>query len=162
VSFLESIDVNRFGFVAVLCAVAAYRSGGPKEDTTTNVRPRAGGPGVSYGDCAEALRRAVADPDLDVDSVPRPVTQHPRAFAGIPAAVKTHIDANGATVKVDVVVDTLDRADMKTFKIVGSSHPWLGQNLMAAIPSWRFRAARLAGCKVPRIFHFSATSKPRG
>ena len=161
-SFLERVDVNRFGFVAVLCAVAACRSGGPKEDATTNVRPKAGGPGVSYGDCAEALRRAVAEPDLDVDSVPRPVTQRPRAFASMPPAVRTHIDARGAAVKVDVVVDTLGRADMKTFKVVQSSHPWLAENLRASIPGWRFRAARLAGCKVPRIFHFSATSKSRG
>lgn len=144
-----------------MCVAAACRSGGPQEDIVTDVRPMAGGT-VSYGDCAEALRRAAADPNLDVDSVPRPVTQRPRAFASMPTAVKTYIDAKGSAVKVDVVVDTLGRADMKTFKVVESSHPWLAQNLRATIPSWRFRAARLAGCKVPRIFHFSATSRARG
>lgn len=162
VSFLPGLDVNRFALLAAICAVAACRSGGPQEDTVTNVRPMAGGAGVAYGDCVEARRRAVADPDLDVDSVPRPVTQRPRAFANMPAAVKAHINAKGSAVKVDVVVDTLGRADMKTFKVVESSHPWLAQNLKATMPSWRFRAARLAGCKVPRIFHFSATSRARG
>lgn len=153
--------MKRLRLVAVVCAVAACR-GGLQEDTATNVRPMSGGTGVSYGDCAEALRRAAADPDLDVDSVPRPVTQRPRAFASMPSAVKTHINTKGSAVKVDVVVDTLGRADMKTFKVVQSSHPWLAENLRASIPGWRFRAARLAGCKVPRIFHFSATSKSRG
>ena len=143
------------------CVVAACRSGGPEEEPMTNVRPMAGGSGLAYGDCAEANRRAVANPDLDVDSVPRPVTQRPSAFANMPAAVKAQIRAKGSSVKVDVVVDTLGRADMKTFKIAESSHPWLAQNLKASMPGWTFRAARLAGCKVPRIFHFSATSKAR-
>jgi hypothetical protein len=80
----------------------------------------------------------------------------------MPAEVKTHIHRKGALVKVDVLVDTLGRADMKTFRVVESSHPWLAQNLKASIPTWTFRAARLAGCKVPRVYKFSATSKARG
>ena len=116
---------------------------------------------VSYGDCAEANRRALAKPDLDVDSVPRPVSQRPRPFANMPAAVKSDIDTRGSAVKVDVVVDTLGRANMKTFKVVSSSHPWLAENLRASMATWTFRAARLAGCKVPRVYHFSATSRPR-
>ena len=116
---------------------------------------------VSFGDCAEANRRALAKPDLDVDSVPRPVSQRPRPFANMPAAVKSEIDAKGSAVKVDVIVDTLGRANMKTFRVLSSSHPWLAENLKASMPTWTFRAARLAGCKVPRVYHFSATSRPR-
>jgi hypothetical protein len=121
-----------------------------------------GGSGVALGDCVEARKRAVARPDLDVDSLPRPVRQRPAPFAKMPAEVKIHIYRKGALVKVDVLVDTLGRADMKTFRVVESSHPWLAQNLKASIPTWTFRAARLAGCKVPRVYKFSATSKARG
>jgi hypothetical protein len=142
-------------------AVLACRAGGPEEETLTNARPMVNANAVAWGDCVEARRRATADPSLDVDSVPRPVSQRPRPFAGMPAAVKSQIDARGATVKVDVIVDTLGRADMKTFKVVSTTHPWLADNLRASLPTWTFRAARLAGCKVARVYHFSATSKPR-
>jgi hypothetical protein len=148
--------------LGALALIAACRSSGaPKEETVVSVRPMAGGTGVAHGDCVEANRRALANPDLDVDSVPRPVSQRPRAFANMPAAVRSQINAKGSSVKVDVVVDTLGRAQMKTFKIVESTHPWLADNLRTVMPGWTFRAARLAGCKVPRIFHFSATSRPR-
>jgi hypothetical protein len=142
-----------------LLIFGACRSG-LQEETVTSARPMAGV--VAYGDCVEARRRAAIDPGLDVDSVPRPVSQRPRPFANMPAAVKTDIARKGSTVKVDVVVDTLGRADMATFKVVQSTHPWLAQNLRAAMPTWTFRAARLAGCKVRRVYHFSATSKPSG
>lgn len=160
-SFLPSVDVNRFGIVVVLCVVAACRSGGPEEEIS-NVRPMSGASGVAFGDCVEARKRAVAKPDLDVDSLPRPVRQRPAPFAKMPTDVKTHVNRKGALVKVDVLVDTLGRADMKTFKVIESSHPWLAQNLRASMPTWTFRAARLAGCKVPRVYKFSATSKARG
>jgi hypothetical protein len=151
-------------FVALgaLALIAACRSSGaPKEETVVSARPMAGGAGVAFGDCVEANRRALANPDLDVDSVPRPVSQRPRPFANMPSAVRTQINAKGSVVKVDVVVDTLGRTQMRTFKVVESSHPWLAENLRTVMPGWTFRAARLAGCKVPRIYHFSATSKPR-
>jgi hypothetical protein len=116
---------------------------------------------VSYGDCAEANRRAAAEPDLVVDSVPRAVTQRPAPFAGMPDSVWRQIRTKGSSVKVNVLVDTLGRPVMKTFAVVESSHAWLTQNIRTAMPTWRFRAARLAGCKVPRIYRFSATYKPR-
>ena len=116
---------------------------------------------VAHGDCKEANRRAAGAPDLDVDSVPRLVTQRPRAFAGMPDSVRSVIHAQGSSVKANVVVDTMGRPVMKTFTVVESTHPWLAQSLRSTMPKWRFRAARLAGCKVPRVFMFSATSKPR-
>lgn len=141
------------------CALAACRRAGLEEETVIAARPIAGV--VAYGDCVEARRRAAADPALDVDSVPRPVSQRPGPFANMPPAVNAEIARKGSSVKVDVIVDTLGRADMTTFRIVQSSHPWLAQNLRAAMPTWTFRAARLAGCKVRRVYHFSATSRPR-
>lgn len=131
------------------------------DETVVNARPREIAP-ISYGDCAEANRRAAAEPDLDVDSVPRVVRQRPAPFAQMPDSVWRVIRTKGSSVKVNVLVDTLGRPVMKTFTVVESSHPWLAGNLMGAMPSWRFRAARLAGCKVARIYRFSATSKPRG
>jgi hypothetical protein len=161
VPFLPSLNVKRLSLIAVLCVVVSCRSGGPEEETVTNIRPMVDASAVSYGDCVEARRRAAAKPDLDVDSVPRPVSQRPRPFANMPAAVKAQIDTKGAAIKADVVVDTLGRADMKSFRVVSTSHPWLGENLKASMPTWTFRAARLAGCKVARVYHFSATSRPR-
>lgn len=146
--------------VGVLLAAAGCASSMMEE--TTNVRPMDGSAaGLAYGDCVEANRLARAKPDLDVDSVPRVVSQRPAPFTRMPDSVKTQLNRKGSSIKVDVVVDTLGRPMMKTFTVVESSHPWLAASVKSAMPSWRFRAARLAGCKVPRVFKFSATSRPR-
>jgi len=118
------------------------------------------GTGVSYGDCAEARKRAAEKPDLDVDRVPSPVRQRPAAFLKMPLAVRSQAEKKGAVVKVDVMVDTLGRADIKTFKVVEVSNPWFAENLKSVIPQWRFSPALLAGCKVRRVYKFSATHKP--
>ena len=145
----------------VALATLAACAGGAREESIVHARPRAPMAALAPGDCAEANRRARAEPDLVVDSVPRPVTQRPAPFANMPDSVWQHIRTRGSTVRVNVLVDTLGRPVMHTFTVVESSHPWFTQNLRAAMPTWRFRAARLAGCKVPRIYKFSATSKPR-
>ena len=132
------------------------------EETTTNVRPMDGtSSGLAFGDCVEANRMALAKPDLDVDSVPRVVTQKPAPFTRMPDSVRSVINRKGSSVKVDVLVDTLGRPVMKTFTVVEATHPWLAASIKSVMPSWRFRAARLAGCKVPRVYKFSATSRPR-
>ena len=64
-------------------------------------------------------------------------------------------------IKADVIIDTLGRADMKTFKAVEISHPWFTDNLKSVLPQWRFSPARLAGCKVRRVYKFSATAPPK-
>lgn len=120
-----------------------------------------GGTGVSFGDCVEARKRAAEKPDLDVDRLPSPLRQRPPAFQKMPAAVKTEVDKRGAVVKVDVVVDTLGRPDMRTFKVVEASNQWFASNLKTVMPTWRFAPAQLAGCKVRRVYKFSATAKPR-
>jgi hypothetical protein len=151
--------VKRTIIVAALATIAGCAGGA--NETVLNARPRESMAPVAHGDCTEAIRRAVAEPDLVVDSVPRPVTQRPAPFAQMPDSVWHQIRTKGSSVKVNVLVDTLGRPVMKTFTVVESSHPWLAHHLKAAMPRWRFRAARLAGCKVPRIYKFSATSKPR-
>ena len=145
----------------VLLAAVGCASG-VMEETTTNVRPMDGtSSGLAYGDCVEANRMALAKPDLDVDSVPRVVTQKPAPFTRMPDSVRSVINRKGSSVKVDVLVDTLGRPVMKTFTVVEATHPWLAASIKSVMPSWRFRAARLAGCKVPRVYKFSATSRPR-
>jgi len=78
----------------------------------------------------------------------------------MPGTIRSLVDKKGAVVKVDVVVDTLGRADIKTFKVVEVSNPWFADNLKSVIPQWRFSPALLAGCKVRRVYKFSATAKP--
>lgn len=155
------MNVQRVVLVGAAMVLAGC-AGGVMEETVVNARPMEGAAAaVTWGDCAEANRRALADPELEVDSVPRPVTQRPAPFARMPASVRQELNAKGSSVKVNVLVDTLGRPVMRTFTVVESSHPWLAANLKSAIPGWRFRAARLAGCKVPRVYRFSATSRPR-
>jgi hypothetical protein len=115
---------------------------------------------VAPGDCGEALRRAAAKPDLAVDRVPSPIVAKPAALAKPP---RSALRKDGsADVKADVLVDTLGRADMKTFMIVSASNPWLETNVKSVISKWTFSPAELAGCKVPRIYHFMASAPARG
>jgi hypothetical protein len=153
--------VNRLIVVAVMAAISGCTSGA-KEEMIVPARPREPMAPVAHKDCVEANRRAALEPDLDVDSVPRLVAERPRAFAAMPDSIRRLISTTGSSLKANVVVDTLGRPVMRTFKVVESTHPWLARNLQQSMPTWRFRAARLAGCKVPRIYKFSATSTPRG
>jgi hypothetical protein len=112
---------------------------------------------LAHGDCPAARRLAAANPSLDVDRNPAPVAMKPAILqrGTIPAGV---ITAKGAVIKADVIIDTLGRADMRTFKVIKSSHPWLTAQVKSAIPKWRYTPAELAGCKVARVYHFSATA----
>lgn len=145
--------------VATLLAIAACK----KPETMIAARPMGDAGGVQPGDCVEARRRAAARPDLPVDRLPAVVSQSPRPFQRMPAAVKRQVDRRGAVVKVDVVIDTLGRPVMNTLKVVESSpDKWLGNNVRSIIPRWKFTPAELAGCKVPRVYKFSATAPKRG
>jgi hypothetical protein len=114
---------------------------------------------VARGDCPEARRRAAENPSLDVDRIPAPIAMKPAVLEPgmIPPGV---VGPKGAVIKADVIIDTLGRADMRTFKIVRSSHPWLSAHIRNAIPKWRYTPAELAGCKIARVYHFSATAPP--
>ena len=112
---------------------------------------------VMRGDCATALRRVAERPNAYVDRLPSPkqLVPAPLPLKTMPADVRrAHYNA----VKITVLVDTLGRADMKTFTVVTSTHPWLAQSVRNAVAKWRFVPAELAGCKVPRRFEWSATS----
>jgi hypothetical protein len=129
-------------------------------ETAANVRIAPTEQPVSPGDCAEALRRAAAKPDLAVDRLPSPVAMKPAPLQKPP---RTALRKDGsAEVKVDVLVDTLGKADLKTFSIVTTSSPWLASNVKSVIGRWTFEPAQLAGCKVPRIYHFMASMPARG
>lgn len=138
-----------------LLTISACRSGTPE---FVAARPVGA---LAEGDCVEARRRAALEPGLDVDQLPSPVKQKPRALQRVPADVKAHFDTSGAAVRVEVLIDTLGRADMKTFKVVESSHPWLASNVKSVLPGWTFKPAKLAGCKVKRVYKFSATAPAR-
>lgn len=142
--------------------VAGACTSGPKAAPMSSARIITGD-GVTGGDCAEARRRAAAQPDLPVDKLPSLVRQEPRAFLRMPASVRRLVNRQGASVKADVVIDTLGRPVMSTFAVVESKpHAWMARNIRSNMPKWRFAPAELAGCKVPRVFKFSAVAPKRG
>ena len=81
---------------------------------------------------------------MDPPPIPRP---YPRGMIG---------KDGKAEVAVEVLIDTLGRADMKTFKVLSSSHSYLSKSLKTAVSKWKFRPAELKGCKVPRKYRFEA------
>lgn len=124
-------------------------------DVPVRVAPALGS--VKPGDCPEARRRAAARNDLDVDKLPTPksLVPPPISVKSMPAAVR---HARYSEVRVTVLVDTLGRADMKSFTIVKSTHPWLASSVKNAVAKWVFEPAELAGCKVPRLYKWGATA----
>lgn len=131
-------------------------SSSPTPETETAVR--IAGP-LKYGDCDEARRRAAIQPDLEVERVPAPVAMKPAPFLGMPESALRK--DGSAEIKIDVIVDTLGRADMKTFKVVKVSHKWFAENVRGVIGKWTFTPALLAGCKVPRVYHFMSSRPAR-
>ena len=144
--------------VTVLAACATGSNPNIQAETKP-VRVASANTGVTPGDCPEARRRAIEKPDLDVDRLPSPRTMSPRPLQKVPPSALRK--DGSADVKVDVIIDTLGRADMKTFKVVSASHPWLATNVKGVISKWKFEPAELAGCKVPRVYHFMASAAPR-
>lgn len=142
-------------FLAVLTAACASSSNAVPE--TRPVRVAGMAKPLTHGDCPEARRLAAERPDLDVDRIPAPLAQKPPALAKVPPGV---VGAKGAVIKADVIIDTLGRADMTTFRIVQSSHPWLSAHIKGVLTKWKYTPAELAGCKVARFYHFSATAPP--
>ena len=124
-------------------------------ETPVRIAPPVGA--VKPGDCPEALRRALAKPDLEVDRLATPHASVPSAVSGkaMPVAVRR---AKYNEVRVTVLVDTLGHANMSTFKVIKSTHPWLTSSMKAAVAKWTFEPAQLAGCKVPRLWLGAITS----
>jgi hypothetical protein len=151
--------------IAVVAAVACSQRPSPEAapemapEIESNVRIAPPEQPVAAGDCAEALRRAVAKPDLAVDRIPAPVVAKPPALQKLQR--KALRPDGSAEVKVDVVIDTLGKADMRTFTLVAASSSLLVDNVKSVIGKWTFSPAELAGCKVPRVFHFMASTPAR-
>lgn len=124
-------------------------------DEPVRVAPPVGA--VKYGDCVEARRRASEKPDLDVDRLPTPkaLLPPPIPTTSMPADVRR---SRYNEIRVTVLVDTLGRADMRTFTVVKSTHPWLASSVRSAVARWAFSPAELAGCKVPRSYRWGATA----
>ena len=115
---------------------------------------------IARGDCKEAVRRAAANPRLDVEKVATPLAMTPPPIDGkkMPRGVA---DRNGwFNVKFHVLVDTAGKADMKTFTVDTTSHPWLATSVKTAVAKWKFAPAEVAGCKVPR--NYSLGISPKG
>jgi hypothetical protein len=146
--------------VAILAlSMACARNPDPEPEmvpeTPVRIAPPLGA--VKPGDCPEAVRRALLKPDLEVDRLATPRASVPSAVSGkgMPTAVRR---ASYNEVRVSVLVDTLGKADMSTFKLIKTTHPWLATSFKAAIAKWTFDPAQLAGCKVPRVWLGAITS----
>lgn len=118
-------------------------------ETAVRIAPPLGA--LKAGDCPEAVRRAVERPDIEVDRLATPRANLGAALQdrAMPAAVRR---AKYNDVRVSVVIDTLGKADMKTFAVVKTTHPWLATKFRSSVAKWTFDPAQLAGCKVPRVW----------
>lgn len=146
------MTLNRFTPALALLVAACAGSTPEPEPAPT---PAAAG-AVTDG-CAAVVRVFLAAPDTtSVTKVAAPIKMEPPPFKRpYPRGV---IGRDGkASVAVTVFVDTLGRADMTTFKVVSTSHPWLATSVKSAITKWKFTPAEINGCKVPRTYHFGAT-----
>lgn len=113
--------------------------------------------------CYLVQAEAAQHPNLEVDRAPDVVKYDPRPLqpprGGYPRNV---IRRDGKTkVKVSVVVDSTGRADMTTFTVVETTHPWLADNLKGLVPKWTFTPAMKNGCRVAGLWVFTATPGAR-
>lgn len=110
--------------------------------------------------CAEWVARAQATPELDVDRVPAPLAYDPPPIPRrLPPGT---VGRDGrAEVRIKVLVDTLGKADMRTFQVVTSTSPNLTTSVRTAVAKWTFSPAVVHGCKVPRTFNWGAVSGGR-
>ena len=140
--------------VVVLAATAcASRS---REPETRNAQMIA----APTDSCVVAREEAAANPRLDVDRVPTPVRMQPPPIrTPVP---RTALRRDGSsTLRVEVLVDTLGKPDMSTFRVIESTSAWLTTGARTAIAQWTFEPALRYGCKVARYYQFSASSPPR-
>jgi hypothetical protein len=110
--------------------------------------------------CIIAREDAALDPRLDVERVPTPVRMVPPPIRR--PVPRTALRRDGSSVlRVEVLVDTLGKPDMTTFRAIESTSAWLTTGARNAIAQWTFEPALLNGCKVPRYYQFAASSPPR-
>jgi outer membrane biosynthesis protein TonB len=110
--------------------------------------------------CELAREDAAADPRLEVERVPTPIAMIPTPIRRNPP--RSALRRNGSSsLKVEVLIDTLGKADMTTFSVIESTSAWLTTGVKQAIARWSFEPALRNGCKVPRYYQFIASSPPR-
>lgn len=110
--------------------------------------------------CIIARENAALEPRLDVERVPTPVRMVPAPIRR--PVPRSAVRRDGSSVlRVEVLVDTLGKPDMTTFRAIESTSTWLTTGARNAIAQWTFEPALLYGCKVPRYYQFSASSPPR-
>jgi hypothetical protein len=150
--------MNRWSFaMTALLALSAACAHNPEPDsepemvaeTPVRIAPPLGA--VQPGDCPEAVRRAVAKPDIAVDRLATPKANMGTALTdkAMPLAVRR---SKYNDVRVTVLIDTLGKPAMNTFTVVKTTHPWLATKFKSSIAKWTFEPAQLAGCKVPRLW----------
>lgn len=139
--------------------VLACRAAAPPPEVVAEpeVTPVRVAPPDTVVSCAEWVRRAVANPDIDVTRVAEPKAYEPPP---IPRRVPNSVyDKSGkAEISITVLVDTLGKADMASFTVVKTTSPRLTTSVRAAVAKWVFTPAEVMGCKVPRRYKWSATA----
>lgn len=110
--------------------------------------------------CELAREDAALDPRLDVERVPTPKKMDPAPIRRPVPASAVRRDGS-SSLKIEVLVDTLGKADMSTFTVLESTSAWLTTGIRRAVERWEFEPALRNGCKVPRYYQFVATSPPR-
>ena len=144
-------SASRFALLAFVLAGCAAGAKAPAEQNARLLSTSA------PATCAEWVARAQASPELDVDRVPSPLAYDPPP---VPRRMPPGVAGKDgrAEVRIKVLVDTLGRADMRTFEVVRSTHPSLTKSVRGAVAKWKFQPAVVHGCKVPRVFNWSATA----
>jgi hypothetical protein len=146
---------TRAALVALALAAGCAHNPDPETEpemvaeTPVRIAPPLGA--VQPGDCPEAVRRAVAKPDIAVDRLATPKANMGTALTdkAMPLAVRR---SKYNDVRVTVLIDTLGKPAMSTFAVVKTTHPWLATKFKSSIAKWTFEPAQLAGCKVPRVW----------
>jgi hypothetical protein len=158
VDSIEGMRIRRLAWYSFAALFAACSHSTPSPTPEPEVGVRIAGP-LQQGDCIGARRRAALQPDLEVERIPAVVAMKPAPFRDTPdAALRKD---GSAEIKIDVIIDTLGHPDMTTFKVVKVSNRWFTENVRRVMPKWTFTPALLAGCKVPRVYHFMSSVPPR-
>jgi len=139
--------------IIVIAAVAAACASAPRARDAALLAPPA-------DSCVLARENAALDPRLEVERVPTPIRMEPPPIRR--PVPRTALRRDGSSsLKVEVLVDTLGKPDMTTFKVIESTSAWLTTGARTAISRWTFEPALLNGCKVARYYQFVATSPAR-
>lgn len=127
--------------------------------STPAAEPAAAAPvasGVITDGCPSIVADFLAKPDsTPVTKVAEPIKMEPRPFR--PPYPADLLAKGKAEFRATVLIDTLGKPQLATFKVIVSTNKWFINQALNAIAKWKFRPAEINGCKVPRNYLFSAT-----